>query len=186
MTCDKCGGSGSHSTHSRCARCLGSGQAMVGVSYAGIGSRETPETHLMDMENIAMRLALKGWLLRSGGAKGADTAFARGCKVVAGHMITRIATMEPLALAHASLFHPAWDKCDEHARALHARNSLVMMGDWLDDPVKFVVCWTPNAEVTGGTGQALRIAAALTIPVFNIADPHRCKALLDWLASDGK
>lgn len=182
INCDKCDGSGSHATHSRCARCLGTGQALVGVSYAGIGSRETPDTHLVDMENIGMRLALKGWTLRSGHAKGADMAFERACRLVGGRSLIRVATMEPQALAHASMFHPAWDKCDEHAKALHARNSLIMMGDWLDDPVKFVVCWTKGAAVTGGTGQALRIAAAMKIPVFNIADPRHAQNLYNWLA----
>ena len=57
-----------------------------------------------------------------------------------------------------------------------------MLGDDLDQPVSFVVCWTPGGEVTGGTGQALRIAAdpQYNIPVFNLA-LHRPEALWEWL-----
>jgi hypothetical protein len=34
-------------------------------------------------------------------------------------------------------------------------------------PVDFIVCWTPYGEVTGGTGQALRIAKANEIAIYN-------------------
>jgi hypothetical protein len=36
---------------------------------------------------------------------------------------------------------------------------------------KFVVCWTPGGLLKGGTAQAMRIAHAYGIPVFNLADP---------------
>ena len=44
--------------------------------YAGIGARATPEPVLAHMREIAERLGEGGWLLRTGGADGADTAFA--------------------------------------------------------------------------------------------------------------
>jgi predicted Rossmann fold nucleotide-binding protein DprA/Smf involved in DNA uptake len=47
--------------------------------YAGIGSRSTPPETLPLIESIAARLAEKGWVLRSGGADGADSAFEKGC-----------------------------------------------------------------------------------------------------------
>lgn len=46
--------------------------------YAGIGSRETPEDVLEYMELLAIRLGKLGYILRSGGAGGADTAFELG------------------------------------------------------------------------------------------------------------
>lgn len=46
--------------------------------YTGIGSRNTPANILELMEDIAFKLAEKGWTLRSGGAKGADSAFEKG------------------------------------------------------------------------------------------------------------
>jgi predicted Rossmann fold nucleotide-binding protein DprA/Smf involved in DNA uptake len=46
--------------------------------YAGVGSRQTPENILHLMTRIAMRMAELGWVLRSGGAKGADYAFEKG------------------------------------------------------------------------------------------------------------
>ena len=46
--------------------------------YAGIGSRKTTEDKLVEMEELARSLAASGWHLHSGGADGADSAFARG------------------------------------------------------------------------------------------------------------
>jgi len=46
--------------------------------YSGIGSRSTPENILHMMGDVAYRLANKGWILRSGGADGADNAFEQG------------------------------------------------------------------------------------------------------------
>jgi predicted Rossmann fold nucleotide-binding protein DprA/Smf involved in DNA uptake len=40
--------------------------------YAGIGSRETPKDICDIMTQLAIKLANNGWVLRSGGAKGAD------------------------------------------------------------------------------------------------------------------
>ena len=47
--------------------------------YTGIGSRTTPEHILKLMTKIGKYLALNGYVLRSGGANGADTAFEIGC-----------------------------------------------------------------------------------------------------------
>ena len=46
--------------------------------YTGIGSRATPGEVLTLMTKIALALKEKGVVLRSGGAAGADTAFANG------------------------------------------------------------------------------------------------------------
>lgn len=53
-------------------------------SYTGIGSRETPQEVLETIQDVARHFAIKGWMLRSGGAKGADSAFESGCNSVGG------------------------------------------------------------------------------------------------------
>ena len=52
------------------------GSDMTTLTYAGIGARATPSSVLADMAVIAGWLARTGWHLHSGGAHGADTAFA--------------------------------------------------------------------------------------------------------------
>ena len=49
------------------------------IRYSGIGSRETPDNVLVVMEKLGAAFAKKGFVLRSGGADGADSAFERGC-----------------------------------------------------------------------------------------------------------
>lgn len=51
---------------------------MIKGHYAGIGSRSTPGNVCDVMTKLAWKLSDKGWILRSGGAKGADDAFYRG------------------------------------------------------------------------------------------------------------
>lgn len=48
--------------------------------YTGIGSRQTPRDIIILMENIAYKLAQKNYILRSGCAGGADSAFETGVK----------------------------------------------------------------------------------------------------------
>ena len=77
--------------------------------------------------------------------------------------IDSTATLETVA----SAYHPAWDRCDRYARALHARNVAIVLGADPDqpDPVDAVTCWTPGGRVVGGTATAMRIAEAYGIPV---------------------
>ena len=184
MICHRCNGTGKIGKYEfRCSQCYGTGSGVPLVRYAGIGARVTPADILLEMSNLGMRLAMKGCVLQSGGAGGADSAFEQGCDLVGGRKIIRQATLFDKALEHAARFHPNWEACDNNARGLHSRNSLVMLGDWLDTPVNFVVCWTEGGQPVGGTGQALRIANApeYNIPVFNLAIAGHLQALDAWI-----
>ena len=48
--------------------------------YTGIGSRETPKDIMQLMSKLAYKLASEGYILRSGAAQGADTAFEEWVK----------------------------------------------------------------------------------------------------------
>jgi hypothetical protein len=145
-------------------------------SYAGIGSRRTPADVLAVMQKIAYLLSKQGWILRSGGADGADTAFETGCNKQCeiylpwpgfnGNTSYRH-DISPQALELASKHHPAWDRLSNGAKKLHARNCYQVLGPNLDQPVKFVICWHDNS---GGTLQAVRLAQSLNIPIYNLRD----------------
>lgn len=153
------------------------------IYYAGIGSRETPAPVLQQMENIGHKLALRDHVLRSGGAGGADSAFERGAHSanVAGtceiylpwkgfnnhHSPLHIVSNE--ALEMAGNLHPAWERCSQGARKLHARNCYQILGQGLNEPVSFVVCWTVGGRRGGGTGQALRLAEQREIKIYDLA-----------------
>lgn len=140
------------------------------LTYAGIGSRETPEAVCEQMAAIAKELWALGYTLRSGGAHGADTAFETGAN--GRSQIFRPHHVTPQALDLAARFHPRWEKCSDPSRLLLARNGFQVLGADLKTPSKFVICWTKDGGPSGGTGQALRIAAAYAIPVFNMHDPE--------------
>lgn len=135
--------------------------------YAGIGNRETPSDILKDMTQIAAYLSSLNYILRSGAAQGADTAFEKGA-IKKEIFIANDCTEE--AMAYSSKFHPAWDRCSDFVKRLHGRNAMILLGQNLDTPVKFVVCYTSDGLASGGTGQAIRIAQDLGIQCFNLHD----------------
>ena len=51
---------------------------MTTLTYAGIGAPATPQSVLADMTVMSAWLARTGWHLATGGADGADSAFAPG------------------------------------------------------------------------------------------------------------
>lgn len=136
--------------------------------YAGIGSRKTPSNVCQDMVKIANHMHHQGWILRSGGAVNADSAFERGSNGRNDIIYPRESYERPQWYGLAASFHPAWGRCDEFAKSAHARNAAIILGRDLDRPVSFVVCWTDGGEAIGGTGLALKIAESFGIPVFNL------------------
>ena len=168
------------------------------LRYAGIGSRKTPPEMCDTMIEIGEKLADAGWHLNTGFADGADKAFAYGAEAVENSMTNylpwagyndaplnderfKVMPASGLATGLAEHFHPAWDKCSIQAKLLHIRNGYIVLGDDLRSPVDMVVTWTPNGEVSGGTGQALRIAGTNDIPIFNLFFTAHQKTLCDFV-----
>lgn len=155
--------------------------------YTGIGARNTPEDILELMQQAAYCLAKDGYYLRTGDAEGADKAFREGaakhaaefhlhlwqtCQVYSASDMTYV-NPEVFARCEADFLelHPAPQRCSAYAARLLMRNGLQLLGAKPDiRPSQFILCWTPNAEITGGTGQSLRLAAKYGIKVFNLAN----------------
>lgn len=149
------------------------------VWFAGIGSRETPTDRLEWLRQVTAMLCRSGLGLRSGAADGADQACEEGCDMVAGKKQiflpwfnfnkhnSRLCEPSLDAMMMAAAHHPNWDRLTPGVRKLHARNAHQVLGPQLDEPVRFVLCWTPKGSGSGGTGQAIRIARAHEIPVYD-------------------
>jgi hypothetical protein len=155
--------------------------------YAGIGSRQTPPDVLDLMTRAARKLRNLGFILRSGAAKGADTAFENGAAGVAEIYLpwprfngnnSPLNQVSEDALNLAAEHHPAWNRLSKAAQLLHARNCYQILGKDLDTPVKFVLCWHNGS---GGTMQAVRLAESLKIPVFNLNEPATRERIERWL-----
>lgn len=164
--------------------------------YSGIGSRDTPDDILQLFTMIAQQLN-DHYILRTGDAIGADRAFAYGatnvCQYSARDIIDDRYHNREQAIAISRALHPNWPRTNEYSCALLARNVYVVLGDDLMTKSRFVICWTRDCQVVGGTGHTIRIARHYQIPVFNLADNKvRCafeqeiecdnvNALIEWL-----
>ena len=145
------------------------------MTYAGIGSRNTPQAELEAMTEAAKMLSEKGYTLRSGGAKGADTAFEKGTnkkeifKVGNNPLTTELKIAEEI--------HPRWEALKStYVKKLMARNTNQVFGKNLDTPVDFVLFYAEETNnplrPKGGTGQAVEMARRKGIPTINMADTN--------------
>lgn len=141
---------------------------MANMVYSGIGSRESPGDILELMTKIATKLETMGYVLRSGGARGADKAFEAGVKDPTKKEIFRPEQATPESIEFVSKYHPAWHKCKPNDRKLHGRNAMIILGAELYLPSDFIIAWTPGGEFIGGTSTGLRMGVKLDIPIFNL------------------
>lgn len=162
--------------------------------WTGVGSRDTPRDLMAQMTMIAKGLTKVGGVLRSGGAKGADTAFEAGVfndkkdiylpyRGFNYHSSGLYHEPTKEAIEWARKAHPYFDrmKPGTFAYLAHARNAHQVLGQGCDVKSAFVVCWTPDGaekaqqahsiDVTGGTRTAIVIAELNGVPVFNLARP---------------
>lgn len=171
--------------------------------YAGIGSRRTPFEVLIVMQQLAQVAALNQWTLRSGAAPGADSAFESGCDAVSGEKEIFLPWAKfnkhpssfhyPTPASHklASEIHARYSTLSFAGRSLIARNMQQILGQNLDQPVRCVICWTPDGcetieaygSRTGGTGSAIALASSLDIPVFNLYIRERYEQVVEFLQS---
>ena len=169
--------------------------------YAGIGSRSTPETVLKLMMLISAKLETLGYVLRSGGAPGADTAFELGVRDPKNKEIylptknwrgnpSPYYDVSDSAIALAARYHPNFKALTPFTILLMGRTVYQVLGRDLKTPVSFVVCYTPDgcdmvtvhrSPKTGGTGQALSIAHDHHIPIFNLYHKDTVKLLEDFV-----
>ena len=157
--------------------------------YTGIGSRSTPPHILNIMTQLATKLSTEGWTLRSGGTDGADTAFEQGALSKEIYLpwpgfnnsSSPLNTVSTEAMTLASKFHPAWDKLSRPVRLLMARNMYQVTGRDLNTPSSFLVCYTNNGKLVGGTRQAIEYAMSLGIEVINLGRPADLNRAQIWL-----
>lgn len=159
--------------------------------YAGIGSRKTPREVLAAFEEIGKILGQRGFTLRSGRALGADMAFETGCDKGFGKKEIFLpwrgfnkahyqeqgtpdsivwASVGKNAYKMAEKFHPFFGGLSGAAISLMGRNTYQIFGECDEhepNPSAFVICYTPEGSGRGGTGQAIRMAKRLGIPVFD-------------------
>lgn len=158
--------------------------------YTGVGTRNIKSgTHVYSLlVALGTKLATQGYILRSGAADGADTAFERGCDAVSGDKEIYIpwygfngkqvqlgdpyyVGISPEAEDIANSIHPAWQVCLQGAKKLHTRNIFQVLGLSLSEPSKFLVCYADvdkQGVPVGGTRTAWICAQNNKIPCYNL------------------
>lgn len=151
------------------------------MTYAGIGSRETPSEVLKQMTEIAKELESRGYTLNTGIAfrgkkEGADKAFSDGATKKNLFSPEKQGSRKK-EQAIAKEIHPNPGALSEGGLKLMARNTNQIFGDDLDTPVDFVLFYAKEdisnpLRPQGGTGQAVEIARRKGIPTINMADTN--------------
>lgn len=152
------------------------------VRFAGVGARATPEPVLALMREVGGLLSDESWGLRTGEAIGADSAFREGVEATgrSGEIFTikkrldipgSVFDLRPVHLRMLNSVHPKPDRLSETGRKLMARNGSQVFGTDFREPSDLVICWTIGGKGGGGTGQAIRLAKSVGIPVLDLGRP---------------
>lgn len=158
--------------------------------WTGVGARKTPFVICLWMSKIAKQVESCNehkFILRSGGADGADLAFERGIVDTTNKEVylpwkyfnkntSPFWGAPKEAYEIASKHHPNWNNLSNPVKAMMARNVLQILGRDLATPSKFVICWTEDGceskktrtSKTGGTGLAIALAGTYGVPVYNL------------------
>ena len=171
---------------------------MIYIPYTGVGARKIDPQKIPLVNRLGKRLDELGLTLRSGGARGTDSEFERpvrrskeiyrpadykgrlpyGHKIITGEMRER-----PIEIVAPT--HPRWNHLPDFCKELHTRNVFQVLGENLNHPSLFLLCWTADGadginklttEETGGTGTAIRLANIYDVPVINL---NRTNAIKD-------
>jgi hypothetical protein len=136
------------------------------------------------MTSIARELAARGWLLRSGGSPGADTAFEKGCDLAGGrkeiylpwrgfnHSDSVLFYAPAEATTIALRVHPGLRARSWRVRKLRTRNVCQLLGQLLKEPSDVVIAWTEGGVPSGGSTTVLQLAEEHGIPLINLGQPE--------------
>lgn len=179
--------------------------------YTGVGSRDTPDKYLTIMTDLAYHLDKQGWILRSGGAIGADESFQKSVQdysniflphknfrkgegIEGVYIDDRDLISEAMYIMSKHKGHPHWEHMLNSPSQLnnvklHTRNVFQVLGADLCSPSKFLVCWTRDGAcsydetsyASGGTGTAIRLASVFNVPIFNLAKAEHELRIQQWI-----
>lgn len=90
------------------------------------------------------------------------------------------------AYALAEQQHPAWDKCSNGAKSLHARNTMQVLGKDLNTPSRFILCYGKSEKEgsvipKGGTRTACVLGQKHNVEIFNLYLPEHLDRVVKWL-----
>lgn len=178
--------------------------------YTGVGSRELTKQGAAMVRDVANALYEHQYILSTGdAAQGCDDVFwdqtPDGYKKRYGPFGKTVYSVQTcvidpeqpsyeIANRIAGLTHPAWRWIPDWMKELHTRNVFQVLGEQVNCPSEFLVCWTPDgaescsetSKKTGGTGTAIRVADTFGVPVFNLQRSDAVDRLASYLGIEVK
>lgn len=185
------------------------------IYYTMIGSRETPPDVMELMTKFAKKTCLWKYVGRSGGADGADACLEEGFRrfkedsnlACSGDYLEiylpwkdfngRQSSQEGYytlaelpnkvqAESIAESIHPAWERCSQGAKKLHSRNVYQLLGQDLQTPSRFVICYAKprndgTGGVKGGTATAVQLGIENGVEIINLYNGSDRKRIEDWV-----
>lgn len=176
--------------------------------FTGIGSRETPKWVGLVLSKFTNYMTSRGYVLRSGGAPGADTFCESGVTNTLikdsndfkeiyipwkgfngsdSNLYTLEDSEEVIAIAENN--HPAYKYLKPQVKKLMNRNVYQVLGKDLNTPSEFVICYTNDGckshttrtNKTGGTGLAISVASKNNVPIINLGNTDDLNRILNIL-----
>lgn len=173
------------------------------IKIAGIGPRKITADGIDLVHYVAKQLAQMGFHLNSGHGDGADQAWAsmfpdsqktiyipwwgfNGVIPEDNQSPFKLATQYVELYELAAQHHPGWLNLTHGQKMLMVRNASILLSDIDETPVEAVMYWQEphiGLRAAGGTQHALRIAATLKIPCFNINTEEGQHGLDQWVST---
>lgn len=135
--------------------------------YSGIINKKAPK-HILELFSIiSQKLEQKGHFLRTGGSYGLNPFDSKISTSNRQLFFMEETTDEAIDMASKHL--PIGYKCDSHNLKLRGRNCMLLFGNKLDIPSRFIICWFDDQnEEKSHTGFILRMCERYNIKIFNL------------------
>lgn len=162
---------------------------------AGIGTRDLHDDDRALLESWGILFAKRGIDLRTGNATGSDHALAEGIRRGGGHPtlllpwagynedqihsddIVEVPSLTSTEMELCIAAHPKWHVLKQGARKMMMRNVAILRG------VSAVYALPSDNIGGGGTGQGMRAAKLMGLPVFDLTTESGWNAGKAWLQS---
>lgn len=165
--------------------------------YAATGNKEMPESFKPQIQRIGRNLEKAGFILRTGGMEGLEDVIEKSTTKLEVHLPfkdfdgkqSKFTFTSDFVKGIAKMFHTSFDTLKPVVQTFLAKNVRLVLGKDGKSPALFLIVWTEDgAETTaektfktGNSGNAIAIANAIKIPVFNLVRPDAERRLYEFI-----
>jgi hypothetical protein len=169
------------------------------LPYAATGNKDMPESFKPMIQRIGRNLQEAGLILRTGGMEGLEDVIEKSATKLEVHLPfkdfdgkqSKFTYTSDFVKGIAKMFHTSFDTLKPVVQTFLAKNVRLVLGKDGKSPALFLLVWTEDgAETTaektfktGNSGNAIEIANAIKIPVFNLARPDAEQRIYEFVAA---